>query len=460
MSGFADIISGQQGQAAPAAPTPQPGNVRMLIAAPYSDVHPLITAFPPSGSRGLAALSVTGDCSTVYRDAVEMDVGVVLLSPHIQHWDVEVVQRLRQYEKHPIVVIALVPDGEWAATLERAGAAAHLASPATPDTADKLVGMVPGLIQAAYQERTSALYIPRLDAQTAAAIASKGYKKRVVASYSPKGGCGKTTLAVNLAALLGIVANRPTLLVDLNMNGGHVAVHLGLRDHDRTLYTLARAFMVGQNKMSPKLVREHLTHVTGSLDVIPGIDRMEMAGEQYLAGKQGADFAADLLQSAYQMYDFVVLDMGSSYNNALHRQALRDADLILMLVTADATSIMDAAKALETMKQFMSITDDNFQMVVNFWTHESGLRQGDLAGYVGLCLYGIIPFEPSGDLIHCVNTGHPYVVSFYNDPKRRREDPVLKALIHIAAAVYPPIETIAGLDESKKQSGLRGWLGI
>jgi pilus assembly protein CpaE len=465
--GLIGALSGQTDTTPTAAP--QAGEaVRMLVAAPFSEVHALVAAFPPSGNRGLAILSVTNDGATVYRDATDLDAGIVILSPSVPNFDIQVIQRLRHYEKHPIAVIALVPlGGEWAATMERAGAAAHLTAPATNETVEALVAMAPSVLQAAYQERTSALYIPKLDAQTAAAIAAKGYKKRIVASYSPKGGSGKTTMAVNLALLLGVVANKPTLLVDLNMNGGHVAIHLDLRNHDRTLYTLAREFKAmqpasGQGRMTPKMVHDHLTHKTGNLDVIPGIDRMEMAGEEYLAGKQGEEFVAQLLQTAYQMYDFVVLDMGSSYNNALHRRALRDSDLILMLVTADATSIEDARKAIETLREFMQISNENFQMVVNFWTDESGLRQADIAKHVGLYLYGVIPYETTGDFMHCVNIGQPYVAAFYGDAKRRREDPVLKALVQIAAGVFPPLETIFNsLDGGNKQSGfLKSLLGI
>jgi MinD-like ATPase involved in chromosome partitioning or flagellar assembly len=197
-------------------------------------------------------------------------------------------------------------------------------------------------------------------------IAASGYQRHAprVASYSPKGGVGtlRATMGVNLATLLGIVANRPTILIDANMNGGHVALHLNLK-HSYTIYTLARDFLMHNNVMTPALARQHVTHYDGSLDVLVGISRMEQAGEEYLAGQQGEAFISNLLETAQQMADFVVLDMGSSYNNALHRAALKRAHAILLLVTPDVSAVEDARKALETLKLFMDVSRDRVQLV-------------------------------------------------------------------------------------------------
>ena len=48
--------------------------MRVLVVAPYTEGYILGGAFPPSGSRGLALMSIASDGSTVYRDAIEMDV--------------------------------------------------------------------------------------------------------------------------------------------------------------------------------------------------------------------------------------------------------------------------------------------------------------------------------------------------------------------------------------------------
>ncbi len=320
--------------------------------------------------------------------------------------------------------------------------------------------------QKAYEERTKPTYIPQIDAQTAAMIAATGYQRQIVASYSLKGGVGKTTLGVNLATLLGVVANRPTILIDSNMNGGHVALHLNLK-HSYTIYTLARDFLMyaPRNRMTPQLVRQHLTHYDGSLDVLVGISRMEQAGEEYLAGAQGAQgelFIASLLEMTQQMSDFVILDMGSSYNNALHRAALKRAHAILLLVTPDVAAVEDARKALETLKLFMDVSRDRVQLVINYWTQDSGLRLPDIVNRVKLPSRGAVPWDQTARITHSINIGRPHSLVAFEDATLRREDDVLKAMIEIAASIYPPMTTIyqaglkAGMKTQPKQGGLLG----
>jgi pilus assembly protein CpaE len=438
-------------------------SVRVLIVAPITEVSALLHELPiGEESRGLSLVNFVQDGATAFKYAEEFDVSLVLLSPNVPNFDINVIARLSQYPKRPIVTIGLVPmTGDWAVTFQRAGAAAHLLVPATQATVEQLLAMAPSLIQKAYEERAKPTYIPQIDAQTAAMIAASGYQRQIVASYSPKGGVGKTTMGVNLATLLGVIANRPTILIDTNMNGGHIALHLNLK-HSYTIYTLARDFLMQNNQLTPQLVRQHLTHYSGSLDVLVGISRMEQAGEEYLAGQQGETFIACLLDTAQQMADFVVLDMGSSYNNALHRTALRRAHAILLLVTPDVTAVEDARKALETLKLFMDVSRDRVQLVINYWTQESGLRLPDIVNRIKLPSRGAIPWDQSARLTHSVNVGRPHSLVAFEDAKLRREDEVLRAMIEIASSIYPPMTTIyqaglkAGMQTQPKQGGLLG----
>ncbi len=437
--------------------------VRVLIAAPFNEIGVLLNKLPIGDeARGLSVVWHTSDGATVFKYAEELQASVVLLSPNVTNFDMDVVRRLSQHPQRPILTIGLVPTvGDWAVTFQRAGAAGHLLVPATEATVEQLLAMAPSLLQKAYEERTRPTYIPQIDAQTAAMIAASGYQRQIVASYSPKGGVGKTTMGVNLATLLGVVANRPTILIDANMNGGHVALHLNLK-HSYTIYTLARDFLMRNNVMTPALVRQHLTHYDGSLDVLVGISRMEQAGEEYLAGQQGEAFISNLLEVAQQMADFVVLDMGSSYNNALHRAALKRAHAILLLVTPDVSAVEDARKALETLKLFMDVSRDRVQLVINYWTNESGLRLPDIVNRVKLPSRGAVPWDQSARITHSVNVGRPHSLVAFEDAKLRREDEVLKAMIEIAASIYPPMTTIyeaglkAGMKTQPKQGGLLG----
>ena len=75
---------------------------------------------------------------------------------------------------------------------------------------------------------------PLQDAEIEAAMTRLAAKRvgkdtaQVFAFVGAKGGVGTTTLAVNIAATLGIAAPGRTILLDLHLMGGDAAVYLGL----------------------------------------------------------------------------------------------------------------------------------------------------------------------------------------------------------------------------------------
>src|SRR5512136_1744763 len=107
--------------------------VRVLIAAPFNEIGVLLNKLPIGDeARGLSVVWHTSDGATVFKYAEELQASVVLLSPNVTNFDMDVVRRLSQHPQRPIITIALVPTvGDWAVTFQRAGAAGHLLVPAT-----------------------------------------------------------------------------------------------------------------------------------------------------------------------------------------------------------------------------------------------------------------------------------------------------------------------------------------
>jgi pilus assembly protein CpaE len=86
---------------------------------------------------------------------------------------------------------------------------------------------------------------------------------RVCTVFSSSGGCGATTLAVNLAAELGEIASDRSLVVDLDLRYGGVATHLGVSGEYGLADLLAR-----EGVLDSDLVRSTAVERGEHLDVL------------------------------------------------------------------------------------------------------------------------------------------------------------------------------------------------
>src|SRR5439155_202424 len=153
---------------------------------------------------------------------------------------------------------------------------------------------------------------------------------RPVAILNQKGGTGKTTTAINLAAGL---ADRgyDVLLVDLDAQG-NVGASLGIRG-ERTLYHLL---------VEDAPVGDVIVPVRNHLDVITS-DATLAAAEVHLARLDGARdrVLADHLSPGISRgrYEYVVLDCGPSLS-LLNQNALSFVDEVMIPVSCDYLALV------------------------------------------------------------------------------------------------------------------------
>jgi chromosome partitioning protein len=173
---------------------------------------------------------------------------------------------------------------------------------------------------------------------------------RVLAVFNHKGGTGKTTTAVHVAAGLAARGAR-VLLVDAD-GQGNVAASLGL-EAERSLYhVLVMGLPFEQAKISAR----------PNLDVIAANETLA-AAELYIAGQRNRDrVMASRLGRAREVYDYVIVDCSPSLS-LLNQNALVLADAVLCPVACDYLSLIGIRQVLRTVKHVNKILGHP----VNFW---------------------------------------------------------------------------------------------
>jgi pilus assembly protein CpaE len=155
-----------------------------------------------------------------------------------------------------------------------------------------------------------------------------------VAVFNPKGGVGKTTIAVNLSAALAAMGRR-VLLVDADTVTGHISSSLGL-EHVRTLVDeVIDAHDAGTDPPATidDLVAAHPSGV-GVLVLASGPLKTSLLDPAHVAAA---------IDTGRRTHDVVVVDLHPDYD-ALNRAIFERADRILVPVTPDVPALRAAAQ--------------------------------------------------------------------------------------------------------------------
>ena len=223
------------------------------------------------------------------------------------------------------LMAAIRDDGE-------AAAQARDARPKAPVEAENTRSEAPG---------TVVPLVPPLKGEKRAPEAKAAAPRRI-AVFNHKGGTGKTTTAVSIAAGLAQKGKR-VLLVDTDAQG-NVSVSLGAGSERSLYHVLVMGLRVGD---SVKEVRPNL-HLLPSNETLA-------AAELYLAGRQNRDrVLADRLSPAAGDYDYVVLDCSPSLS-LMNQNALVFADSVLVPVACDYLSLVGVRQVLKTVKNVNSL---------------------------------------------------------------------------------------------------------
>ena len=389
-------------------------NVRKLLQF-ESDVDVVGTA--RSGKEGI---QLSGDLDP---DVVLMDINM----PDID--GITATEEIRRRSPHvQVVILSVQGDQNYMRRAMLAGARDFLTK---PPMGDELISAIKRAGDMAHTEREKGAKQKVVASASGSSVMMPGLSPiangKIITVYSPKGGAGCTTLAVNLAIALNNEETR-AVLVDANLQFGDVSVFLNEQGKNTILELAPRI-----NDLEPDVVEEILVkHEASGIRLLGAPQRPEMAE------KVSSDNFSKVLQMLQRMYSYVIVDTSPILTDVI-LSTFDVTDIILLVTTQEIPAIKNARLFLDLVHT-MGINKDRIVFAMNRHDKRIGITPERISENLKHEIAATIPLDEKV-AITAVNRGIPFMLD-------NKSQPIARGIFSLAEAVRARLSVLETVEDA------------
>ena len=221
----------------------------------------------------------------------------------------------------------------------------------------------------------------------------------VIGFLGAKGGVGTTTVAVNVATMLGPLSKPGrALLVDFHQSGGDAAVFMGVEPRFSVVDAVENAHRLDQN-----FLKTLVTSVTSQTDLLASPERPTV-------GRLDSAKTRQLIELTAAAYKHTVLDLPRSDGAVL--DALEQLKEIYIVVNQELATVRSATRVAAMLRERYG--RDKVGVVLTRSDRQADIGHADVEKAIGLSVSHTFPSDYRIAL-QALNKGRPLALDNHND---------------------------------------------
>lgn len=227
---------------------------------------------------------------------------------------------------------------------------------------------------------------------------------QVITVFGAKGGVGKSTLTVNLAAALARQAPGRVVVVDFDLEFGAVAAMLSCRPL-ATVVDLVRA-----PALTPELIDRALLDVSSAgISILAAPPTPDLATEVEVAALPGTpNGVMAIISELKRRFDWVLIDTAANFRD-VNLTAFDAATIIYLVTTPDIPTLHNTAKCIDIMVSQLGYDRTKVKVVLNHADAAVGLTVQDIVTGLDYPISYQLPRDAL-TVAWAANCGRPFVI--------------------------------------------------